>query len=318
MNKALDIKNVHLSFSEKQVLRDLNLSIDEGSCHALLGPNGAGKTSTISIVLDLMQADSGYVKIFDKDSHSVESRFLRASTPQDADFVDNIRVIEILNFIKHLYNSPISTLEISERFQLAKLLKSPAQKMSGGQKRLLSIAAAFISNAKLLLLDEPTSGLDLEAKEVVWNEIRDFTRDGGSVLLTTHHMDEAEALSDTVSFLHEGRRIAHGKLEELKKTYHHKNIYFSCETKLPANFQKISPSDDSSAACGLLKHEFLDHLLSSEYNPKTNRHHFQYHTAEPESFIELLFKEEVRFNDLVVKETSLEEMFHKIQDGSLR
>ena len=66
MNKALDIKNVHLSFSEKQVLRDLNLSIDEGSCHALLGPNGAGKTSTISIVLDLMQADSGFVKIFEE------------------------------------------------------------------------------------------------------------------------------------------------------------------------------------------------------------------------------------------------------------
>ncbi|MEC9284089.1 MAG: ABC transporter ATP-binding protein [Bdellovibrionota bacterium] len=316
MTKALDLRNVHLSFGEKSVLKDLNLEIEQGSCHSLLGPNGAGKTSSISIVLDLMQADSGEVKIFNKDSHSVEAKFLRASTPQDTDFVDNIKVGEILNFIKKLYKSDVDVGEISERFQLEKLLKSSAQKMSGGQKRLLSIASAFISNAQLLLLDEPTSGLDLDAKEVVWNEIRKFTRAGGSVLLTTHHMEEAEALSDTVSFLHQGKRIAHGQLEDLKNNYHHKNIYFSCETSLPANFQKISPEEDSSAACGLLKHELLDQLVSSDYNPKTKRHHFQYVTAEPEDFIKLLFKEEVRFRDLVVKEASLEEMFHKIQDGS--
>lgn len=282
MSLALEVKDLHLRYADKKVLRGLSFEINEASCHALLGPNGAGKTTCISIILQLMRADRGDVKIFGLPAASQRARFLRASTPQDTSFIDSLRTEEILRFIQRSYESQESVENIAERLQIGGFLKQPAQSLSGGQKRLLSLACALVSGAKLLLLDEPSTGLDLQARDCVWTEIKRYCQAGGSVLLTTHHMNEAESLADHVSFLRHGQILRSAPLQLLKQDFSRKQLHFRSKTLDPTPFPQLE---------------------------KTGPDGYYANLTQPEALLAQVFATGADIYDLRVQESSLEELF---------
>jgi ABC-2 type transport system ATP-binding protein len=244
--KSLKVSHLQHSYGDKQVLKDISFSIAQGECYSLLGPNGAGKSTCISIVLNHLEANSGEVSIFGKSHFDFSTKALRSCTPQDARFPDGIKAKEVLKFVATLYPEPIDLEKIVQDLKIQSFLNHKVQVLSGGQRSLLSLACAFIANTKLVLLDEPTTGLDIETRYHVWQYIKNYTENGGSVLLTSHHLEEAEFLSDRVGFLYQGRIVKSGSFLDLKKETQIKKISFQTREVEKLSQFKIQSSGENS------------------------------------------------------------------------
>ncbi len=217
----LNIEKLNKSYGKRQVLQDLTLHIQPGEIYGLLGPNGAGKTTTINILCNLLQADSGEIKI---NGHPVSERtkLLVGVAPQENLLYKTLSCEENLNFYARIYG-----LKTQQRRQqvpatlaavnLLDRAKSPVETLSGGMQRRLNIAVALVHQPKLVVLDEPTTGLDIEARYEIWDLIRRLQNQGITILLTTHLLDEAERLCQRIGILKGGRIVAEGSLEELRE-----------------------------------------------------------------------------------------------------
>jgi ABC-2 type transport system ATP-binding protein len=214
---ALSVRGVTKRFGQVQALKGVDLQVAEGEIVSLLGPNGAGKTTLLSIVLGLRRADAGGVRIFGLDASSAQARGAIAATPQEMSFPPTLRVREIVDFVLAHYGNRHSRDALLDRFGLSELAARQTGGISGGQRRRLAVALAFGSPARLALLDEPTVGLDVESRRDVWQAIRRYAAAGGTILLTTHHLEEAEALSDRIVVLNRGRVAGEGTAAGLKR-----------------------------------------------------------------------------------------------------
>jgi ABC-2 type transport system ATP-binding protein len=184
---------------------------------ALLGPNGAGKTTTIRVLLGLRRPDEGRAILFGHDPGDPRARAHVGATPQETAFPEMLSVGELVDFARAHYARARPRAELLGEFGLGRLEERQAGGLSGGERRRLAVALAFAGNPEAVLLDEPTTGLDVDSRRGVWGAVRAFAAGGGTVLLTTHYLDEAEALADRVAVMVAGRIAADGAAPEIRR-----------------------------------------------------------------------------------------------------
>ncbi|PYQ44468.1 MAG: ABC transporter ATP-binding protein [Acidobacteria bacterium] len=218
MPTAIECRDLRKTYDGKvEAVRGLNLEIQAGECFGLLGPNGAGKTTTIEILEGLLAPTSGMVSILGHRWHENEREMREwlGISLQETRLSDKLTVRETIDLFASFYREPRSTDEVLEELQLTEKADAWVGKLSGGQRQRLAVATALVCNPKILFLDEPTTGLDPQSRRQLWDIIRVFQRNGGTVLLTTHYMDEAERLCDRLAIIDHGQVIAEGSPPDL-------------------------------------------------------------------------------------------------------
>jgi ABC-2 type transport system ATP-binding protein len=200
-----------------EAVRGLNLEIHAGECFGLLGPNGAGKTTTIEILEGLLDPTAGEVTILGQTwkSHPRDLREKIGISLQETRLSEKLTVRETVELFASFYREPRPTDEVLTSMQLNEKIDALVGTLSGGQKQRLAVATALVGSPKVLFLDEPTTGLDPQSRRQLWDIVRNFQRTGGTVLLTTHYMDEAERLCDRLAIVDHGHVIAEGTPEDL-------------------------------------------------------------------------------------------------------
>jgi ABC-2 type transport system ATP-binding protein len=210
---AIACRDLRKTYDGKvEAVRGLTLEIPAGECFGLLGPNGAGKTTTIEILEGLLEPTSGEVTILGQSwkENARELRERLGISLQETRLSEKLTVRETISLFSSFYREPRSPLEVLDQLQLNEKADAWVGKLSGGQRQRLAVATALVGNPKILFLDEPTTGLDPQSRRQLWDIIRDFQRAGGTVLLTTHYMDEAERLCDRLAIVDHGQIIAEG------------------------------------------------------------------------------------------------------------
>src|SRR5690348_8517553 len=218
MPAAIQCRDLRKTYDGKvEAVRGLNLEIQTGECFGLLGPNGAGKTTTIEILEGLLAPTSGEVLILGHrwQENEREMREWLGISLQETRLSEKLSVRETIDLFASFYREPRPTDEVLEQLELTEKADAWVGKLSGGQRQRLAVATALVCNPKILFLDEPTTGLDPQSRRQLWDIIRTFQQNGGTVLLTTHYMDEAERLCDRLAIVDHGQIIAEGSPPEL-------------------------------------------------------------------------------------------------------
>ena len=229
MTEIATLEHVTKSFGSRTALADVSFAAPRGAIVALLGPNGAGKTTALSLLVGLRRPDSGTALLFGADPRRTESRKRLGMTPQESAFPLTLRVREIVDLVRAHYPRALPTRVLLERFGLAELADRQAGGLSVGERRRLAVALAFAGAPDLIVLDEATTGLDVESRHAAWNAIRDYAGTGGTVLLTTHYLEEAEALASRIVVLDKGRVVSDGTVGEIRATSGHGRVRFLAE-----------------------------------------------------------------------------------------
>jgi ABC-2 type transport system ATP-binding protein len=223
-NTAIQVTDIKKSYKKLDVLKGVNLTVEQGSIFALLGSNGAGKTTLINILTTLLKQDGGTATVngFDVASQPAHVRQSLSLTGQFA-AVDEILTgrenLIMIARLRHVKQPRQVADELLARFGLTDAANRRASTYSGGMRRRLDLAMSLVGTPPILFLDEPTTGLDPEARIEVWNMVKELADGGITVFLTTQYLDEAEQLADRIAILHEGRIIASGTLTELKQLF---------------------------------------------------------------------------------------------------
>lgn len=197
-------------------LKAVDLAIGPGELVALLGPNGAGKTTAIKLLLGLIRPTSGTVQVFGRDPYDQEARVRIGAMLQVAKVPETLKVREHVQLFRSYYPRPLAYTDVIDAAGLAGLENRQFGDLSGGQRQRVLFALALCGNPDLLFLDEPTVGLDPEARHQLWARVQAFVQRGGSVLLTTHYLEEADALAQRVIMLQQGRITADGTPSAVK------------------------------------------------------------------------------------------------------
>ena len=223
MPAAIRCQNLVKTYRGKppvEAVRGIDFEVDVGECYGVLGPNGAGKTTTIEILEGLLAATSGEAEILGMnwEHHGMAIRERIGVSLQETELSDRLSVMETLNLFRSFYKTGISSAEAMRRVSLNEKENSWIQTLSGGQKQRLAVATALVGDPELIFLDEPTTGLDPTSRRQLWEIVETFGRQGRTVLLTTHYMEEAERLCDRVAIFDSGKIIAEGTPDELIRT----------------------------------------------------------------------------------------------------
>jgi ABC-2 type transport system ATP-binding protein len=229
---ALKIEDLRKTYSNGFLaLGGVSLEVEAGTFFGLLGPNGAGKTTLINSVVSLVRPDSGSVEVFGWDAYSEfrEARRMIGVSPQEINLDRFLTVEETLIFHAGYYGVPKKKArersdELLERFGLVDKRDQRTNTLSGGMKRRVLFARALIHDPKVLFLDEPTAGVDVELRYKLWGYIRELNRGGMTILLTTHYLEEAEALCEEIALINGGNIVAQGSSEDLKNDYQARNV----------------------------------------------------------------------------------------------
>ncbi len=195
----------------------LDLEVRRGECFGMLGPNGAGKTTTIEIIQGLLKPDAGEVRVLDLDwdHHEPELRQRMGTQLQETKLAERLTVRETVMLFRSFYDQGCSVDEVLDKVQLQEKRDAWVVKLSGGQRQRLAVACALVCTPEILFLDEPTTGLDPQSRRQLWDIVAGFRDGGGTVLLTTHYMEEAEHLCDRVAVIDHGQIIALGSPQQL-------------------------------------------------------------------------------------------------------
>ncbi len=248
---AISIHAVKKSYGKVQALKGIDLEIREGEFFGLLGPNGAGKTTLIGSIVGLVKPNAGEIEVFDHSvlKNPLQTRKMIGFSPQEINIDRFFNVRKTLEFQAGFYGHPPKfrkqrTEEMLEQFDLKDKAKVQFYKLSGGMQRRLLIARALMSKPRMLILDEPSAGIDVELRYELWTYLRNLNRDGTTILLTTHYIDEAEALCERVAIINHGRLIEIGKPKDLVEKYCLEQVQISLEDALPPslfeNFKGVS------------------------------------------------------------------------------
>jgi len=225
-----ELRNVRKRFGTVTALDGFPLELEQGQLLALLGRNGAGKTTATRLLLGLAGPDEGEVRVFGRDPRERTGRLRTGAMLQTGRVPETLRVREHIQLFSSYYPNPLPPADVVRAAGLEGLEKRMFSALSGGQKQRVLFALAICGRPDLLLLDEPTAGLDVESRHGLWKHIRAFVAGGGSVLLTTHYLEEADALADRVVVIDRGKRVAAGTPKTIKDTICSKQI--TCVTVL--------------------------------------------------------------------------------------
>ncbi|RBP28517.1 ABC-2 type transport system ATP-binding protein [Marinobacter pelagius] len=223
MTNALEIEGLTKTYGDGfQALKGIDLHVREGDFFALLGPNGAGKSTTLGIVCSLVNKTAGKVRVFghDIDTNLADAKLNLGVVPQEFNFNQFEKVFDIVTTQAGYYGIPLSRASVSAEKYLKKLglwdkRNTPARMLSGGMKRRLMIARALVHEPKLLILDEPTAGVDIELRRSMWTFLEEMNREGTTIILTTHYLEEAEALCRNIAIIDHGKILKHTSKREL-------------------------------------------------------------------------------------------------------
>lgn len=239
MPAAASLTEVVKRYGAKTALDHVSLTIEPGKVTALLGPNGAGKTTAISVLLGLTAPQAGRVEVLGGTPASLRVRRRLGVMLQSAALPDTLRTGELLRLVSGYYPSPRPLTEVALLAGISELLDTPYGRLSGGQQRRVQFALAICGNPELVFLDEPTTGLDIEARETLWAVVRELTARGCAMLLTTHYLEEAEALAQRVAVLVRGAIVSEGTVEAIRE--HGVRRRIRCVSALPVEAVRAWP-----------------------------------------------------------------------------
>jgi ABC-2 type transport system ATP-binding protein len=270
------------SYGPVVALDAVSLDVPAGQLLGLLGPNGAGKTTLLQLLTGLRRPTAGTVELFGGDPRDAASRRRLGCTPQETGLPPTLRVHEVVDFVAGHFDRPVPTAELLEQFGLGGLGRRQTGGLSGGQKRRLGVAVAFVGRPDLVLLDEPTTGLDVEARHALWDAVRRYHQGGGTVVLTSHYLEEVEALAERVVVMDQGRVRADGTLAEVRSL-------------VPARRVRLRAPDLPE--------------LSGVDRSSRDGDRYELWTADSDALVRQLVTAGVPFRDLEVATASLEEAF---------
>lgn len=280
------LDDVTKKFGQHTALSHLSLELRKGEVVALLGPNGAGKTTAVRLLLGLSQANSGQVRIFGSDPRDRASRMRLGAMLQIGRMPETLRVHEHLQLFSSYYPNPRPLAELISLAGLEGMENKLFRDLSGGQKQRMLFALALCGNPDLICLDEPTLGMDVEARRGLWEQIRKLSAAGKTILLTTHYLEEADALATRVVVIQKGSVIAQGTPRELKTADSSRSI--RCITTLKPEFVSTLPGVTSVDQDG-------DAMVL--------------HTSSPEAVLRVMLHQDVTLRGLEVRSAGLEETF---------
>ena len=298
---SIEAKNVNKTFLRKnqevKALIDFSITIKRGVIHGLLGPNGAGKSTFINVLGGLVKKNSGQVSIcgIDIDKNTKLSKFKIGIVPQELNIDPFFSPAELLELQAGLYGVPKrkrKTDEILENLKLTDQRNAYARTLSGGMRRRLLIGKALVHDPEIIILDEPTAGVDIDIRTSVWDYIKRISKQGKTVCLTTHYLEEAENLCDNISIINHGKKIIEGSKNDLLNIISTKTVSFVLEGKIliPNQLNDYKPV----LANNILK-------LSYDKN-KTNI----------KNIIDILIANQIGFSEINTSEGDLEDVFIKV------
>ena len=211
MSKTIiQVINLVKTYGNFEAVMGISFDVHEGEIFGLLGPNGAGKSTTLEIIETLRNKSSGEIIVdgFNLDDNPNEIKKIIGVQLQASGFYPGLNLVELINLFAGLYNEETDPMELLGKVNLTDKAKSKFKELSGGQKQRFSIATTLINKPKVIFLDEPTTGLDPQARRNLWDLILDIRKQGTTVIITTHYMDEAEVLCDRVAIIDNGKIIA--------------------------------------------------------------------------------------------------------------
>lgn len=306
-NGAIEVKNLSKTYKgqygqpEKHALNDVSLTIPQGSFFALLGPNGAGKSTFINILAGLVIKTSGQAKIwgYDIEDQMRAARRAIGIVPQELNLDPFFTPRELMEVQAGLYGVPQSkrrTDEILEAVGLADKANSYARTLSGGMRRRLLVAKAMVHSPQILVLDEPTAGVDIELRIQLWDYVRELNRQGTTVLLTTHYLEEAEELCDKVAIINHGRLVACDETKTLL-------------SKMDAKELIVTVAETLNDVPDILRGHGYNVTLTGP-----NQLSFQYSPSKVEiaKILDLVSQAQLTVADLVTKESDLEDLFLRL------
>jgi len=217
-DSAVRVTDLIVRFGGRAVLDGLSLEARTGALTAVLGPNGAGKTTLIRCCTGLIRPAAGTVEVLGLAAGSRQLAARIGLMPQSAGSWSGIKAIELLRYLAGLYANPLPVPALVERLGLTDCAKTPYRRLSGGQQQAVNLAGALVGRPDLVFLDEPTAGMDPHARRATWLLMRELRANGVTMLLTTHAMDEAEALADQVFIVDRGRVTISGTVRQLTKS----------------------------------------------------------------------------------------------------
>jgi len=281
------------NYGTVRALQNVDFSVRAGEVVALLGPNGAGKTTVVKLLLGLLQPNTGRVRIFGGDPTNPENRTRTGAMLQVGRVPETLRVREHIDLFSTYYAKPLPLAEVLASAGLEKLANRKFGDLSGGQKQRVLFALAICGNPDLIFLDEPTVGLDVEARRGLWDEIRTLVGRGKTVLLTTHYLQEADALADRIAVINQGKIIAQGTPAEIKAKTSGKRI--RCITNLDlASLRKITGVTEV----------------------KEDREAVEIHAREAEAVVRELLARDQNLSGLEITSAGLEEAFLALTQDS--
>jgi ABC-2 type transport system ATP-binding protein len=283
-----ELRGIHKRYGEVEALRGVDLQLHPGELVALLGPNGAGKTTAVSILLGQRRPNAGLARLFGRDPTLPAARRQVGVTLQESGFPDNLTVREVVDLVRVHYPDPAPTRELLDRFGLGEVAGRRAGGLSGGQTRRLAVALAFAGRPQAVVLDEPTTGLDVESRHRLWEVVRGFVADDGAVLLTTHYLEEAQALASRVVVIADGQVIAQGSVDDITARTGLSRVHLQAPA-LPE--------------------------LSGVSHVEANNGSYTLYTADPDGLVRALALKGVAFSGLRVERASLEEAFLHLTGG---
>ena len=231
---ALLVEQLSVSCGRRRGLDELTLRAAVGALTAVLGPNGAGKTTLLRCCTGLVRPTSGTLQVLGRRPGSAELAARVGLMPQSTGAWSGIKAGELLHYLAGLYATPHDVAALVERLDLGDLVRTPYRRLSGGQQQAVNLAAAIVGRPELVFLDEPTAGMDPHARRATWELLRELRAAGVTLVLTTHAMDEAEALADEVYILDAGHVAVSGTVAELTASGQSLESVFLSHTRVRA------------------------------------------------------------------------------------
>ncbi len=287
---AVELHEAVKTFGTVQALKGINLTVQPGEVVALLGPNGAGKTTAISLMLGLRAPTKGYARVFGQNPRLPSARTHIGAMLQESGLPAMLKVHEVIELVRRLYPHPFSTEAVIEMAQLGEKAHTIVGKLSGGQRQRLYFALAIAGNPDVLFLDEPTVAMDVEARRNFWEQIDTFVQQHKTILLTTHNLQEADALAQRIIVINKGVVVAEGSPEQIKRQVGGKHIRFRATELRAAE---------------------LSHLPGVQ-SIHTERDLFDLVSQQPELTLAQIFQQGIEIRDLEVVGAGLEEAFISI------
>jgi len=289
---SIVFEGVKKVYGKKEALKDLTVSFQSGQVTALLGPNGAGKTTAVSILLGLKKSTAGTVMIGDRKAGDKALRERIGAMLQESPIADGLKVRETLQLFRSYYRNPLSLERLLQISGLEEEAGRRASALSGGQKRRLAFAVAMAGDPDIIVLDEPTTGMDVESRIRFWDVIKVFASQGKTVLLTTHYLEEADAVADQIAVIGDGQLIAEGTPDDLKSAMPLRKITFRVTGASVAEEQL--------------------RRLPGVTEVQIMGNHVQLMTEDSDRLLPLLLQSGISLTDIQVHAASLESVFQQL------